>query len=63
MQNYNYPIQKQLRENDRYIMEVTMQLNLTVTHLQNVNYCRLYFNVISLAGITELDGFNICSEV
>eukprot|EP00957_Ditylum_brightwellii_P051652 3916818-Ditylum_brightwellii.AAC.1 len=49
-----YPIQP---INDRHIMTTVVQSNeITLIKIKKINYCKEYLGVITLAGITLVDG-------
>jgi hypothetical protein len=45
-----------LRENDRYIMEIAMTMELNTRQLKLLNQCRLHLGVITIADITNEQG-------
>jgi hypothetical protein len=48
-----------LRTNDQSIMNVAITLGLTTNQLDQVNRCRIWLQVITLAEITDIDGVEI----
>ena len=52
---------KEYRENDAFIMDKVIQLDLTADQLQLFNWCRCYCNAISLSDIANAKGDKISS--
>jgi hypothetical protein len=58
--NHTYPL---LRENHQYIMTLAYNLPFTAYDLKYLNFCRLFFNVISIADLTDASGKYVASEM
>ena len=50
-----------LRENDQYIMQIAMKMELNTRELRLLNRCRLHLGVITIADITNEQGTHIIS--
>jgi hypothetical protein len=51
------------RENDIFLVEYAMPLNLSISHLKMINQCRLHLQVITLSYITSADGKHISPSI
>ena len=51
------------RENDAMLMDIALQFNFTIEKLRQINLCRLYLQVLSIADITAANGRTLLQEV
>ena len=52
-------IPRMIREGDRNLMEDFISLGLDQQYLRQMNYCRLYLNVLTLADIVDHKGIHL----
>jgi hypothetical protein len=45
------------------LMDIALQFNFTIEQLRQINLCRLYLQVLSIADITAANGRNLLQEV
>ena len=50
---------KHVRKHDRHLMDVFYEWNLSTTELDNLNTCRIYLQVITVADIASMEGNEI----